>query len=73
MVQTAATMTVLPDGARPEEFLRDADLPAFYERALAACDPSDEDRRVALINELRAARKAALFTEIALLDAEEAS
>lgn len=73
MIQTAQTQTgdAIPSGTGVEEFLRDADLPAFYERELAACDPADEDRRVSLINRFRAAKKAAKFTEIALLDAEE--
>lgn len=73
MIQTAQTQTgdAIPTGTGVEEFLRDADLPAFFERELAACDPTDEERRVGLINRLRAARKAAKFTEIALLDAEE--
>ena len=48
MVETAATQTpeAIPEGALPEEFLRDADLPGFYDRQIVAkmaVDPHDPD------------------------------
>ena len=74
MIQTAQTQTgdAIPEGSRPEEFLRDADLVAFYEREVAACpEDTDRDRYNELRARLKAARKAAMFTEIALLDADD--
>jgi hypothetical protein len=66
MIQTAQTQTgeAIPEGMRPEEFLRDADLPAFYERELAACPCDTHEQK------LLGAQKAALFTQIALLEAK---
>jgi hypothetical protein len=59
-IQTAKTMTPdsVPEGARPDEFLRDEDLPAFYERA--------GDMKAA-----RAARRAAAMTAEALAAATD--
>lgn len=54
-VQTAATMTELPEGARPEEFLRDEDLVGYYERQLAELEPDDP-----AVPELKVRRKAAI-------------
>ena len=46
-IATAATQTVdqIPDGTRPEEFLRDADLVGFYERQLDGMDEKDKGRK----------------------------
>lgn len=73
MIQTAQTQTgdAIPEGLRVEEFLRDADLLAFYERERAALpDDVDDSVRVEYDLKVKRAKRAALFTEIALLEAQ---
>ena len=70
---TAATMSSehLPDGTRAEEFLRDADLVGYRERALAALSPGDEGYEAAR-EALKAARRAAALTAATLAEVEAA-
>lgn len=72
MVETAQTMTSasLPEGSRPEEFLRDADLAAYHERELAAADPAD-DGYEALRRTARQARRSARMTALAMAEAAD--
>lgn len=70
-VVTAATMTAadLPKGARPEQFLTDADLVGYRQRELDAL-PAEDPRRPAADLALRRATKAALITAEAVAEAE---
>ena len=63
-VVTRETMTPehLPDGTRPEEFLRDEDLVGFYERHLATFPDTDSKARRHVERQLAAARRAAALT-----------
>lgn len=44
MPKKPVTEMTLPEHARPEEFLRDADLVGFYQRAFDAMDADDPSR-----------------------------
>jgi hypothetical protein len=70
MIQTAQTMTSLPEGTRPEEFLRDEDLAAFRERELAAADP-EAPGYAELRQAARLARRAARMTALAIAEAAD--
>lgn len=72
MVHTAQTLTpdALPEGTRPEEFLRDEDLASFYERQLAATDP-ESDEAVELRRLARSARRGARMTALAIAEAQD--
>lgn len=63
-IVTRETMTVehLPDGTRPEEFLRDEDLVGLYERQLASLPDTDSKVRRRVQRQLLAARRAAALT-----------
>lgn len=63
-IVTAATMTVdnVPDGARPEEFLRDEDLVGLYQRQLDSLPDTDSKARGRVQRQLQAARRAAALT-----------
>lgn len=61
MVETKDTMTPasLPDGARPEEFLADRALAAYYRRILKALDKEDPGYAAAREDYVRARQAAA--------------
>lgn len=59
-VKTAQTLTLadIPDGLDPAEFLNDADLAAFYERAAAAL-PADDPKKADLVKAAKSAGRGA--------------
>jgi hypothetical protein len=54
----------IPEGRRPEEFLRDADLAEFYRRRLAKAKKTDPDYAQVAADARRAERAAALTATV---------
>lgn len=69
-IATAATMTDVPKGARPEEFLTDEDLVGFYARQLEGMAEDDPAREETVAAHRRARRAAAANAE-AIREAQE--
>ncbi len=70
-IVTAATMTAadLPEGARPEQFLTDADMVGYRQRELDAI-PAGDPRRPDAVRALKQSMKAALITSENIAEAD---